>query len=44
MTLIFNLKDYVRNELLGSNCYRKVVLRMIFGLLVKKLHFDGMHL
>ena len=43
MTLTFNLKN-VRNEFLGSNLYRKVLLHMILGLLVKKLHFDGMHL
>ena len=44
MTLTFNLKNEVRNEFLGSNLSRKVVLHMILGHLVKKLHFDCMHL
>ena len=43
MTLTFNLKNNVRNEFLGSNLYRKVVLHMVLGHLVKKLHFDCMH-
>ena len=42
MTMTFNLKNDVRNEFLGSNLYRKVVLHMVLGLLVKNLHFDGM--
>ena len=46
MTLAFNLKNDVRNEFLESNLYGKdlVVLDMILGHLVKRLHFDCMYL
>ena len=43
MALTFTLKIDVRKEFLGSNLYRKVVLYVILGHLVKKLHFDCMN-
>ena len=39
MTLTFNLINDVRNDFLESNLYRKVVLHIILGHMVKRLHF-----